>query len=31
LLVDPKGKVRCRVQGAVEDGDYERVIELLEG
>lgn len=31
LLVDPKGKVRCRVQGAVEDGDYERIVELLEG
>jgi thiol-disulfide isomerase/thioredoxin len=30
LLVDKKGKVRCRVQGAVEDSDYETLVSLLE-
>ena len=30
LLVDKKGKVRCRVQGAVEDSDYEALVSLLE-
>jgi thiol-disulfide isomerase/thioredoxin len=30
LLIDPKGKLRCTVQGAVEDSDYERVASLLE-
>jgi thiol-disulfide isomerase/thioredoxin len=29
LLVDPRGKVRCVIQGAVEDGDYERVRSLI--
>jgi hypothetical protein len=27
--VDKKGKVRCRVQGAVEDSDYETLVALL--
>jgi thiol-disulfide isomerase/thioredoxin len=30
LLIDPTGKLRCTVQGAVEDSDYERVASLLE-
>jgi thiol-disulfide isomerase/thioredoxin len=30
LLVDKKGKVRCRVQGAVEDADYEDLLSLLD-
>jgi thiol-disulfide isomerase/thioredoxin len=29
LLVDKKGKVRCRVQGAVEDSDLETLVALL--
>jgi thiol-disulfide isomerase/thioredoxin len=29
LLVDPRGKVRCVVSGAVEDGDYPQVQALL--
>jgi thiol-disulfide isomerase/thioredoxin len=29
LLLDKKGKVRCRVQGAVEDSDYETLVGLL--
>jgi thiol-disulfide isomerase/thioredoxin len=29
LLVDPHGKLRCVVQGAVEDGDYEQLVQLL--
>jgi thiol-disulfide isomerase/thioredoxin len=31
LLVDPEGKIRCRVQGAVEDSDYESLARLLGG
>lgn len=31
LLVDEKGKVRCRVQGAVEDADFASLERLLEG
>lgn len=31
LLVDEKGKVRCRVQGAVEDADFASLLRLLEG
>ena len=31
LLVDEKGKVRCRVQGAVEDADFASLQRLLEG
>lgn len=29
LLVDPKGKVRCTVKGAIEDGDYSRIAALV--
>jgi thiol-disulfide isomerase/thioredoxin len=29
LLVDGKGKIRCRVQGAVEDSDFETLAALL--
>jgi len=25
LLIDPKGKIRCAIQGAVEDGDYAEI------
>jgi hypothetical protein len=31
LLVDSKGKVRCRVKGAVEDADFEGLKALLGG
>jgi len=31
LLVDSKGKVRCRVKGAVEDSDFEGLQSLLGG
>jgi thiol-disulfide isomerase/thioredoxin len=31
LLVDPHGKLRCVVEGAVEDGDYEQLVQLLRG
>jgi thiol-disulfide isomerase/thioredoxin len=31
LLVDPRGKVRCVVNGAVEDSDYPQVVALLGG
>lgn len=31
LLVDPKGKIRCQISGAVEDGDYGRVTEIVGG
>lgn len=31
LLVDPRGKIRCRVQGAVEDADYPDLVRLLGG
>ena len=31
LLVDSKGKVRCRVKGAVEDADFEGLAALLSG
>jgi thiol-disulfide isomerase/thioredoxin len=30
LLLDRKGKVRCRVQGAVEDSDFETLVSLLD-
>jgi thiol-disulfide isomerase/thioredoxin len=30
LILDPKGKLRCVVRGAVEDGDYDQVRQLLE-
>jgi thiol-disulfide isomerase/thioredoxin len=31
LLVDARGKIRCRVQGAVEDADYPDLVALLGG
>jgi len=31
LLVDEKGKVRCRVQGAVDEADFASLQRLLEG
>lgn len=31
LLVDPKGRVRCKVQGAVEDTDFSELERLLGG
>lgn len=31
LLVDPKGKIRCIVQGAVEDGDYAEISAIVAG
>ena len=30
LILDPKGKLRCIVEGAVEDDDYEQVAKLFE-
>ncbi len=30
LILDPQGKLRCVVQGAVEDGDYDQVAKLLK-
>jgi thiol-disulfide isomerase/thioredoxin len=29
LLVDSKGKVRCKVRGAIEDADYDGLLALL--
>ena len=29
LIIDPHGRVRCLVNGAVEDGDYDQVVGLL--
>jgi thiol-disulfide isomerase/thioredoxin len=31
LLVDPNGKVRCKVQGAIEDADYDEVVKIVRG
>ncbi|HEY4104610.1 MAG TPA: thioredoxin-like domain-containing protein [Polyangiaceae bacterium] len=31
LLVDPKGKIRCSVQGAIEDGDYAEIARIVAG
>ena len=31
LLVDPKGKIRCTIQGAVEDGDYTEISGIVAG
>lgn len=31
LLVDPKGKIRCAIQGAVEDGDYAEIAAIVAG
>jgi len=28
-LVDPNGKIRCRVDGAVDDSDYDQLLRLL--
>lgn len=29
LLVDPKGKIRCAIQGAVEDSDYAEISSIV--
>lgn len=29
LLVDPEGKVRCRVKGAIEDSDYPSLAQIV--
>jgi thiol-disulfide isomerase/thioredoxin len=29
LLVDAKGKIRCAIQGAVEDGDYAEISKIV--
>ncbi|MEP7048851.1 MAG: TlpA disulfide reductase family protein [Pseudomonadota bacterium] len=29
ILVDPKGKIRCAIQGAVEDGDFTEISSLV--
>jgi thiol-disulfide isomerase/thioredoxin len=29
ILVDPKGKIRCSIQGAVEDGDFAEISRLV--
>ncbi|HEY5377608.1 MAG TPA: TlpA disulfide reductase family protein [Polyangiaceae bacterium] len=31
ILVDPKGKIRCAIQGAVEDGDYAEISGIVGG
>jgi thiol-disulfide isomerase/thioredoxin len=31
LLVDPKGKIRCVISGAVEDGDYAEIAGIVAG
>ena len=31
VLVDPKGKIRCMVQGAIEDGDYAEISSIVSG
>jgi hypothetical protein len=28
-LVDPEGRVRCFIEGAVEDGDYSEIASLV--
>jgi thiol-disulfide isomerase/thioredoxin len=30
LILDPQGKLRCIIHGAVEDGDYDQVARLLK-
>ena len=30
LILDPRGKLRCIIDGAVEDGDYDQVAKLLK-
>lgn len=29
ILVDPKGRIRCSIQGAVEDGDFAEISSLV--
>jgi thiol-disulfide isomerase/thioredoxin len=29
VLVDPRGKLRCTINGAVDDSDYDRVAEIV--
>lgn len=31
ILVDPRGKIRCSVQGAVDDGDFAEISTLVAG
>ena len=31
ILVDPPGKIRCKQQGAIEDGDFGDVLKILRG
>ena len=31
ILVDPKGKIRCSIQGAIEDGDFAEISTLVAG
>jgi thiol-disulfide isomerase/thioredoxin len=31
LLVDPKGKIRCSIQGAIEEGDYAEISAIVSG
>jgi len=31
LLIDPKGKIRCAISGAVEDGDYAEISSIVSG
>jgi thiol-disulfide isomerase/thioredoxin len=31
LLVDPKGKIRCAIQGAIEDGDFTEISRIVSG
>jgi thiol-disulfide isomerase/thioredoxin len=31
LIVDAAGKVRCKIQGAIEDSDYTQLLGLLHG
>jgi thiol-disulfide isomerase/thioredoxin len=31
ILVDPRGKIRCVVQGAIEDGDYAEIAGIVNG
>ena len=31
ILVDPKGKIRCEISGAIEDGDYAEIAGIVAG
>ncbi len=31
LLIDPRGKIRCAIQGAVEDADYSAISAIVAG